>query len=197
MRRYRHALCRVAATVVAGAATIVALPTTASAAPPKPTCNLMVDAVGDGASLDTDVVSGDIASDATVVVAQLRLRSLTPDAMSATGARWTLGFPVGSAYYEYGLRRDALGTLTATFTRQVPDEGGPVVVAIPMTTYDPARRAITWRVTRASIPELPATPDGALLGGFTAWTYTSPADFGSDAAFGNAYPDGNPSCLRL
>lgn len=93
-------------------------------------------------------------------------------------------------------RRDALGTLTATFTREVPDTGGPVLVAIPMTTYDPSRRAITWRVTRASIPELPVTPDGTLLAGLTAWTYATAADLASDAAFGNAYPDGNPICLR-
>lgn len=185
----------VTALLTAGA---VALPAAATAAEPKFTCNLLIDAQGDTSPVQSphlDIRSGDIASGPLTVVGVLRLRSLrTTDTYAATGARWDLSFTVKGAQYVFSLRRDATGAATATFTRAY-GLGDPVAVATPAWAFE--HDSIRWTVPRALVSELPAIPAGDGIHGLSAQTFGTPADVEADVALTSAsYADGTASCLR-
>jgi hypothetical protein len=204
MRRYRHALIRLAAAGTATAAALVALPGTAGATSPKqvPACNLLLDPLNDDAtpvdSPHLDIRSGDVASGQANVAGALRVRDLPPATTAATpgGARWDLSFVVGGARYTFVVRVDAFGVVAPSFTRDAG--GGPQPAGMPAVSLNPADDTITWTVPRAALKELPATPNGDTFAGLAAKTYLGPADSVVDAALSSAtYTDGGPSCLKV
>jgi hypothetical protein len=193
MRTSHRTTARLAVTALAAGGVVVVGAAPASAAKSPPSCRLLVDPVGDVSpsySAVVDVVSADVASGDTTVVGVLRVRDLrASDTATASGARWDLGFDVNGTRYTYGLRRDAQGFYTATFSR------GPVVVAGPM-KFVLGTDSITWTVPRSAVKDLPAKPHGDLLSGLGAETYASAADVAADRATSKAtYTDGAPSCV--
>lgn len=166
--------------------------------PPPPTCNLVVDPIGDTPVRTThlDIRGGDIATDLTRVHAVARLASLSAsDPVAELGARWDVSFSVsGGGRYTFTARRDAIGTTTATLSR---DLGGVSVVVSPATlSFDFTSNEIVFSAPRKAVAELPAIIGKTMLYAITVDTYAGPTDVEVDTAGPmGRYFDGNPSCI--
>jgi hypothetical protein len=119
---------RLFVTTAAVAAIATALPAQAATKPkpkPKPVCNVLTDPADDagpfagiaGASTNDpslDVVSADVATDATRLTAVIRVKKLTKDAattpLSQVGRRWMLRFTVGSTVVQVATTDGPLDT---------------------------------------------------------------------------------------
>lgn len=180
-------------TIALAALPVVAVATPANAA----TCNLIVDAVGDAGVLNNallrsdhvDIVSGDVASGPTTVVAVLRLKSLDPDLASNLGPAWKIGWNIGTNNYTASVRR-TLGPIGSYITEFSVNGtlAGPVSVAVDVTND-----TITWTIPRSLLPDL-ATPGAtftALRATTTVLSSTSDIAFSSTAT----YVDQSPSCV--
>lgn len=185
--RLRHALLTIPLAVLP---VVVATPAHAL------TCPLLVDPLNDGAflgnaslqSAQVDIVSADVASGASTVVAVLRVRSLDGDLLSNLGVEWSFGWKIGSTRYGVFARR-TVGVNT-TYIPAFTVNGasaGPVHLAV-----DVVNDTITWTVDRSLLPDL-ATP-GATFGDLAAITKLLSSS--SDVAFSTAtYVDQSPGCI--
>lgn len=141
---------RRAALALALAVTAVASPADARACPmltdPEDYQRVLGHDVIDG---HLDIRSADLASNDTVVLAVLRMRSLGPGEPSGVaGVRWSFVWEIDGTLHVAEVRR-AAGP-TATYTASF---GAAPVSA----TIDAATASITWRIPRSAIPAL-ATP---------------------------------------
>jgi hypothetical protein len=189
-----------AATGVAGAATKA-----------KPVCNLVVDAKGDGGvatgSDDVDLVSADIASNAKVVTAVLRLAgdpsSVNPQAVG--GKNYYLSFtapgsdqpqflsaefdPVAGAAYHSGYEEDVNGVGNKTSDTDAvlgSVKGNVITITAPLSAFS----------SRVSLKP------GKKLTGLTAEVFamigtgaTGGLLVNADDATGSSYTTGAPSCV--
>ena len=187
--RLRSALC---------ATTVIGLVLVASPAHATPYCNLVVDQAGDGqhraapvlSSPTLDLLSGDVASGATTVVAVLRLASAdtSNDPVAKLGIRWSLAFTVDGTDYALTLRR-AAGT-NDTKTAEMFVEG----VAVTPPAFTVSGSSITWTVPRSAFPEL-ATPGTAVFSTFAGMTLLA-GGLADTMINGTAtYPDQAASCV--
>lgn len=160
--------------------------------PPKPVCNLVVDALGDVqmnvAALD--IVSGDVASGSGYVAAELRLRGssdVPPD-----GATWTFGWRLGAHTYSFEATRSATQDTVARLV--VTDDGGTSTTAPATAVFEGPR--IHWTTPRANVPDLATATTFTGLRATTA-RGTAPATTTADQATSNAtYTDQYPSCVK-
>lgn len=141
-----------------------------------------------------DIVSADVASGPTSVVAVLRVRSLTFDPFAHGLSHWAFGWAVDGTGYGViaGRGLDASGL---SFRSDFHGPGGfhtPVPVAV-----DEAAGTFTWTLPRSLFAEL-ATP-GATFDGFHARaseSFTFMGDFaGHPHNATPAYVDGTPGCV--
>ena len=192
-----------AATGVAGATT--------KAATPKPVCNLITDAKGDGSvvtgSDDLDILSGDIATNAKTITAVLRLAgdpsSVNPQAPG--GKEYYVSFvapgsdqpqflsasfdPTGGATYETGYTEDINGVGNQTSD---PD---PVIGAVKgdVLTITAPLSAFSSRVNVKPGKKLTSLSADvfALIGVSGAGLLAN-----ADTATGTSYVAGTPSCVK-
>lgn len=190
---------RVALVAAVLAATVLAVP--AVAAPRKaPACRLLADARGDGhdraveqiASPALDILSADIATGRSTVVAVLRLASVEigSDVATVEGARWALGVRSAGIPYAFEYRRSRLGD-----TYEVTHNGDPVsgVTAV----VDTKAATVTWTVGRTAFRSL---KPGAAFTDFSGVTSTLRGGRKVDADAANAakqtrYVDRGASCV--
>jgi hypothetical protein len=164
----------------------------ALAAPARATaCPLLSDPPGDAflagpvPSPAVDVVSGDVASDATNVVAVLRVASLTgPDAVLR--GQWFFEWRIAGVQHYVQLTRDAAGRYTSLHERD------GVYWAPPAFAVDTATGTITWTMPRSEVPDL-ASP-GATFDTLAAATI-GPVGFADSATSTATYADGSPGCV--
>jgi hypothetical protein len=191
--------------LIALVAAALLAPLPASAAPkpkpkpkPKPlpkACLLLEDTRGDGdwnlappvKSDNVDIVSADIATGPTEVVAVLRMAAMnfSNDQWASLGYAWTFGATAGGARYEFRLRRTAGGEYIG---------GGSIGgVGIAGLTPTVVGNDIVWKFKRKGIAQL-ARPN-LVFSSFSAITniLSSTAD---DAQSSKSYKDRQPSCVR-
>jgi hypothetical protein len=161
---------RLLARTLVAALVTAALPVLAAPAAQASSCPLFVDVLGDGASPllpalrsdQLDIVSGDVASGATSVVAVLRLKSLAPDTVTTFGGVWAVRWTINGNQYSVSVRRDVHGEYAALFL------GGSAGV-LPGVTIDVANATITWTLPRTALPDLATA--GQTFSGIAATTY--------------------------
>jgi hypothetical protein len=195
MRRYIHAFA--ALTLLAGPAFACKdEEPEPQPEPVKPVCNLLIDPRGDTAFPATsplDIVSGDVATGTTTLVAVVRVADVdSTDPVAALGQRWDFGFTVGAGNYVLTARRDFSAKVTAEMTRN------GVPAATPTVVLDAVRNEVRWQVARSDVPDLPEVLGKRMLLRLVASTYVTPAERPDDTALmgKRAYVDGYPSCVR-
>ena len=174
---------------------VATLAVTALAAPASATvCPILTDPAGDGGwplsapvvhSPQLDILSADVATGATTLVAVLRLADLDGDNVGLLGVTWRLGWRLDGAPQGVEVRRAPNGRVTATFVAG----GTPVPAAV---AFDYGTDAITWTVPRTDVPGLAAGATFALFGA-NSNVFSSTAD--TAAEFTNTYVDGDPGCV--
>jgi hypothetical protein len=137
------------------AAATSALPAHATTKPkpkpkPKPVCNLVTDPADDGGPAkgaagaqtndpNLDIVSADVATDATRLTAVIRVKKLSdPDTMMPAGRHWSITFTVGSTGVEVATTTGPLAT-----NYQQGNSGG---------TIDTAHNEIRVTMPLANVP---------------------------------------------
>ena len=174
---------------------VATLAVTALAAPASATvCPILTDPAGDGrwpmvaggvSSPQLDIVSADVATGATTLVAVLRVADLNGDNLGLLGVTWRLGWYLDGVNQHVEVRRGANGRVTATFVT-----GG---TAVPVgVAFDYGTGAITWAVARSAVPGLAAGATFATFGA-NSNVFGSTADAASE--FTNTYVDGDPGCV--
>jgi hypothetical protein len=182
-------LLRIPVTLALTALTAVALAVPAQAS----TCNLLVDAAGDGQwvgginSSQLDIRSGDVASGPTTVVAALRMTSLVDNVYSQLGPSWRIGWQINGHSYVAQLRRGVGPT-----PNYVAEFASPSGAITPAWSYDLGTGVITWTIPRSALPDL-ATP-GQTFTDIAARTdlLSTSADWANSTA---TYVDQTASCV--
>jgi hypothetical protein len=174
-------------------------------------CPLVPDEAGDGhltvaatgawllpqafESDDLDLLSVDLASGPTTVVAVVRVASLAPDAWTAAGVDWDARWHLGDTYYLLSAHRDHAGAYRATLFVTEPGTN-PAALPAPALTVDATAATLTFVLPRSSVAAL-ATDD--TFAGLSAASWFAP----DGRAFTNAdvattrdtYVDRTPGCV--
>ena len=132
-----------------------------------------------------DILSADVATGPTTLVAVLRLASLTGTDATALAARWSVSFQINGHPHTVVARRDANGDYTAA--------GGNALALAPVAlAVDAAAATLTFTVPRGAVAEL-ATP-GVTIGPF--WAGSVLWFVSADAAYADTtYVDQSPGCV--
>lgn len=185
-----------------GAVAVVALGSPADSAarrpkpkPPKPACNLVLDVGGDASDSSLDVVSADVATNATTLTWVIRPRQLTssPDTQSPTGRAWQLSFVVGAKQVTLGVTDGPFG----------PQE---LIAYEGKISVDPSRNEVRYSVLLKSLT-VPIVNGSSVLTGLTTLTESvvqKPSPLGytgllhaDNAAGSRSYLAGFPSCVAV
>jgi hypothetical protein len=175
------------------AVSLVATSPTYAASKPKPACNLLVDAKGDGHSTvfptvggDVyDVTGGDIATGKKTLVGVLRVATTdgSSNNYAKLGMKVSLSFTVNGAPYNFTRRRKAG---TAEDYEYTFSNGALLKTVVTKTS-------ITWIVDRKLIPEL-AKPKPVIT---TLNGKSTPFSGNADSAVSaKKYADKYPSCVK-
>ncbi len=163
--------------IAALAAALVAAPLSTGARAVD--CPLLLDARGDARILGllpagetrVDIVSGDIASGQTSVVAVLRLATLAPDVLTTVlSADWSFAWDINGTTYAGTAHQPALSSVIVGSFR-----AGATAVPVAF-QVDPANATLTWVVPRSAFPDLdtPHQTFGAIRA--TTAVFSSTAD---------------------
>ena len=139
----------------------------------------VVPAVTSGAR---DIVSADVSTGPTTLVATLRLASLSPSTSSGF-TTWRLGWGIGGATHAVEARV-ATGQPIAVYS----SPSGSVPVSF---TVDRAASTVTWTVPRSAVPGL----TGASLSNLYAMTALLSTSADEAFAPGTFHVDGTPGCI--
>jgi hypothetical protein len=184
----------------------------------KASCLVVVDAAGDGTSVNgtvphrdsLDILSADVATGARNLVAVVRLGSVELDPTLATGVAYDFTWRAGGTDQGFSLIQYPDGSRVASF---YPDLGRDSTQSVPATaTVDSTTKSLVWSVARKANPVL--AKRGAK---FTSMTVTSApgtnlgvnqagGSFTFSGSFGNldgdraesvkSYTDLTPSCVK-
>lgn len=189
MRLRSLVLCSLAVTLVSTTPTAWA----AAARAPKPVCNLIVDAKGDGHSTvfpmvespTLDITGGDVATGKKTLVGVLRVASTdgSNDNWAKLGMRVSLQFTIMGTSYNFERRRKAGTAENYEYTFS----GGPVLKG------SATKNSITWVIDRKTIPNL--AKKNIVISGLSA--SSDPFSGNADAASSpKKYADKYPSCVK-
>lgn len=160
-------------------------------------CPMLVDPTGDGrpaavapvSSPLWDVLSADVATGPTTLVAVLRLAGLPadpPDSALLNGTAWRMGWTIGTARHSVELRW-SFGSLVSVYSWS--DGAASAGTAVPV-TIDRAGGTLSWTVPRAAVPGL----SGATLSGLAAQTLFLSGSVDQSFTL-TTYTDGTPGCV--
>lgn len=159
-------------------------------------CPSLTDPAGDGqwdiasvvSSGKLDVLSADVSSGPTTVVAVVRLASFAPDHVDRLGIAWLAGWTIDGGRYEVELRQSAVTGTSYVAEYSGPSGTGPVSYAI-----DATAATITWTIPRSALPVL-ATPGRVFsdLGAFSRVLSSSADNAFADGGF---HTDGTTGCV--
>lgn len=161
---------------------------------PPPSCNLITDDAGDGKGMsgtvtsDTlDVLSGDLATGKTELVAVLRVKSNAhKDTYHYGGYKWRMGATAAGQRWAFQANNDAFGNIRASMS--VGDVG------VPLAGFEVGpNNTFIWRAKRSEIAAL-AKPNLVWtdFAANTAWL-DFPADY--TALSKKKYADKGRSCV--
>ena len=196
------------AAVITGALLVAGVAAQASAAAPKPVCNLVVDPAGDANYLSVtstplpsedglDLLSGDIATNATTLTAVVRVKNLASANTAPLGRAFYVNFVVGATTYYIDATTSPLTGQTgsvgyAATTRQ----GLPGVVTV---IFDNAKNEIRMSTPIASFSKDPIKPKTRISGiNLLAQRLLVRVTLTTDQTdVGNSYKAGTPSCVKV
>ncbi len=179
--------------LLTGLALTLAAPTASHAAkkaPPK-VCNLVTDKTGDGHNDYVDIVSADIATGKTELVAVLRVKTTTDptDLLSPLDwYHWSFGATLNGT--DYNFERDQ------KWMHGTPTNGVGVGTTSPPFTFVKTATTYEWHVKRSDLPSLTkkAGQKFVQIHG-VSWYRGSSDDKAASTPATKSYTDKAPSCV--
>jgi hypothetical protein len=153
MRLVRSAPCLALAGSLVGAGV-----SQAAVKKPKPVCNLVTDAAGDGSFVATpnspalDVLSADLASSSKAITAVVRVASLASDPFTMQGKEYKFLFTVGGVQHYF--RVQSAPGLGDSFDYGDVVGGSSTSGGTADGAYDPATNSVRFSVPKSTFPDL-------------------------------------------